>query len=79
MTPARFAADQPCLDEIAGYMQGLRWLGITYTAEEMEPLLRWEVTLREGKDLPKRTGEADQTWTYRRKMKPVRRQVVMPK
>ena len=73
MTPARFVMGRPCLDEVEGYKQGLKWQGISYPAEEMEHLLRWERRLREGKDLPTRRNDPEQTWAYQTKRKPVRR------
>lgn len=73
MTPERFVRDRPCLDEIEGFKRGAAHQGISFSSEEIAPLLRWEADLRAGRDLPARPKGPDHTWIYKKGSSPVRK------
>jgi hypothetical protein len=86
MTPAEFIRTRPCLEEIDGYLAGLRAQledpenfpeAVAYTTDVMQPIEEYRKRLMAGKVMPM-PAALERGWVYRQGKKPVRAKAKAP-
>lgn len=66
-----FLRGRPCLDELEGFIFGLKWQGVKMTDELLGPILLYRERLENGRETPV-PSKIDRNWTYRHKKHPVK-------
>lgn len=73
MQPDEFIRTRPCLDELEGYMFGIKAQGITLSGDDLVRLEEYRKELMKGTMMPARTMLNGQMWQYRHRKPPIKR------